>query len=55
MPSFADIMSGRVDVSRLEERHPQGWLGQVRLDPRDPSTISDRGWHQDDRPEGETR
>lgn len=32
---YADITSGKVNISRLEEGHPDGWIGQVRRDPGD--------------------
>ena len=39
MPTFEDVMRGRVDVSRLEER--LGWLGATRKDPgADPPDIA---------------
>lgn len=47
MPSFADIMSGRVDLNR-RAIEKCGWLEPL---PRDPGEISDRGWHQADEPD----
>lgn len=40
----------RVSISRVEERHPQGWLGVIQ---RDPGALPNEGWWPDEPEPGE--